>query len=134
MAVDQDVLFHILFNLAGNAIKFSPQGAATLLAALQRIDGVEFVVVDQGPGFSVGDLPYLFQKHRRLSARPTSGERSTGMGLYTTRLLSNLIGACIQLLPTVPEELGDQTADFQRIGAVWSVFVPANPTDQEQQS
>jgi signal transduction histidine kinase len=38
-------------------------------------------VKDQGPGISVKDQAQLFGKFRRLSAQPTGGEHSTGLGL-----------------------------------------------------
>ncbi len=38
-------------------------------------------VRDQGPGLSAEDQKKLFGKFARLSARPTGGEHSTGLGL-----------------------------------------------------
>ena len=38
-------------------------------------------VRDEGPGLSPDDMTKLFGKFARLSARPTGGEHSTGLGL-----------------------------------------------------
>jgi signal transduction histidine kinase len=38
-------------------------------------------VADKGPGISKADQRKLFQKYQRLSARPTAGEASIGLGL-----------------------------------------------------
>jgi signal transduction histidine kinase len=42
-------------------------------------------VQDQGPGIQPKDRERLFQDFARLSARPTGGEKSTGLGLSITR-------------------------------------------------
>jgi signal transduction histidine kinase len=42
---------------------------------------VRIEVQDEGPGLSEDDMKKLFGKFQRLSAKPTSGEQSTGLGL-----------------------------------------------------
>jgi signal transduction histidine kinase len=151
LATDEDLLFHLLFNLLGNATKFSPPGATIICAAEDAAEGGEdsvvFTVIDQGPGFSRDDRTQLFEKHRRLSARPTGGERSTGMGLYVTKRLAATIGATLSLQDEPPRSLGflyeeldedgegvgeegeaakDELA-FSEVGAVWRVHVPVSP-------
>ncbi len=122
---DQDLLFHVLFNMVGNAIKFSPPGATIVCGAWDEPESVALFVVDQGPGFSPEDRAQLFQKHRRLSARPTSGERSTGMGLYVARRLADTVGATITLCEETPAELRSLVDDLGRLGAVWLIRIPA---------
>lgn len=46
-------------------------------------------VQDQGPGLSVADQQKLFGKFNRLSAQPTGGEHSNGLGLF---IVNKLIG------------------------------------------
>jgi signal transduction histidine kinase len=48
---------------------------------------VRVAVRDQGPGLTAADLEKLFQKFQRLSAKPTGGESSTGLGLSIAELL-----------------------------------------------
>jgi signal transduction histidine kinase len=124
---DQDLLFHVLFNLAGNAIKYSPPGTTVVYVAGAAGLAVDFYVIDQGPGFSADDRQGLFRKSRRLSARPTSGERSTGMGLYVAARLADIIGVTITLLDELPDHLRGSAADLSPLGAVWRVRVSELP-------
>ena len=52
-------------------------------------DQVTMTVADSGPGFTPEDRRRLFQPFARLSARPTGGEHSSGLGLYLVRRLVN---------------------------------------------
>jgi len=71
----------IFENLISNAVKFSPAQASISVAVSLRGDAVRVMVKDQGPGLSPDDMKKLFGKFQRLSARPTGGESSTGLGL-----------------------------------------------------
>ena len=54
--------------------------------AVRRSDrGWRFSVSDEGPGLTPADRPRLFQDFARLSARPTGGEKSVGLGLAIVR-------------------------------------------------
>jgi two-component system, sensor histidine kinase and response regulator len=50
------------------------------------------VVRDEGPGFSAEDKARMFRRYGRLSARPTGGEPSTGLGLSIVRKLVQGMG------------------------------------------
>jgi signal transduction histidine kinase len=78
---DSLFLIQIFENLISNAIKFSEKGKSVVVT-LKESDGKVIVSVkDQGPGMSEEDLNNLFKKFQRLSARPTNGEDSFGIGL-----------------------------------------------------
>jgi two-component system sensor histidine kinase/response regulator len=47
----------------------------------------ECVIRDEGPGFTAEDKVKMFRRYGRLSARPTGGEPSTGLGLSIVRKL-----------------------------------------------
>jgi signal transduction histidine kinase len=49
-------------------------------------------VVDQGPGLSPEDLGRLFGRFQRLSAKPTAGESSTGLGLSIVKRIIDMHG------------------------------------------
>ena len=49
-------------------------------------------VRDQGPGVSAEDRKRLFQKFARLSAQPTGGENSTGLGLSIVKMMAEAMG------------------------------------------
>ncbi|XHR29544.1 MAG: sensor histidine kinase [Chthoniobacteraceae bacterium] len=84
-----------LDNLISNAIKFSPPGGAITVSV--RSDGheIRIEVADQGPGLTEEDKAKLFGRFQKLSARPTGGEASTGLGLANSRRLVELNGGRI---------------------------------------
>jgi signal transduction histidine kinase len=59
---------------------------------------VTIAVKDQGPGFSEKDKSYLFQKFKKLSARPTAGESSNGLGLAIVKTLVDRLKGSISLV------------------------------------
>jgi two-component system sensor histidine kinase/response regulator len=78
---DSNALSQVLDNLISNAIKFSPQGREVLVSVKPGLAKVEGRVQDQGQGFTPEDKAAMFGRYARLSARPTGGEPSTGLGL-----------------------------------------------------
>jgi signal transduction histidine kinase len=80
----------IIFNLIGNAIKYSPRGTKIGLTCKSEDGFVEIQIEDEGPGFTAADKTKAFQYGQVLSARPTGGESSTGIGLYLVKQLVEL--------------------------------------------
>jgi signal transduction histidine kinase len=83
---DERLMLQVLDNLVSNAVKYSPQGKQiwVRIKPSQILSGKQVVwleVQDEGPGLSDKDKELLFGKFTRLSARPTGGESSTGLGL-----------------------------------------------------
>jgi signal transduction histidine kinase len=94
---DYDYVTRIVDNLLSNAIKFSPQHSAVTIT-VGRADGfVSISVTDQGPGFSHEDKKLLYQKFKKLSARPTGGESSHGLGLAIVKILVDRLNGSIEL-------------------------------------
>lgn len=87
----------ILTNLVSNAIKFSYPGGKVAVSAVQLKDSVSFVVADQGQGFTYDDQKKIYGKFQKLSARPTAGEASNGLGLATVNLLVRHLEGTISL-------------------------------------
>jgi len=84
---DASALDQVLDNLLSNAIKFSPCGKRVFVSVRLTDQQVECVVQDEGPGFTAEDKARMFRRYGRLSARPTGGEPSTGLGLSIVRKL-----------------------------------------------
>ena len=78
---DASVLTQVIENLVSNAIKYSPTGKNIDVRLLKSPEGIRCEVQDEGPGLSAEDQKKLFGKFARLSAKPTGGEHSTGLGL-----------------------------------------------------
>ncbi|MEI6562638.1 MAG: HAMP domain-containing sensor histidine kinase [Verrucomicrobiota bacterium] len=79
-------------NLVSNAIKFSPLGESISVTLECKGDKARIEVADRGPGLTEADQERLFRRFERLSARPTGGESSTGLGLANARQLVELHG------------------------------------------
>lgn len=98
VAADYHGLCQVLDNLVSNALKFSPPGSCVKVTVENPAADDRFVVLsvsDEGPGLTAEDRVHLFEPYRRLSARPTAGESSTGLGLNIARRLIEQMGGAI---------------------------------------
>jgi two-component system sensor histidine kinase/response regulator len=97
---DAVVLGQVLDNLLSNALKFS-HSRSNVWVSLSTDESDEDCAViqvkDEGPGFTENDRQKLFQRFVRLSARPTAGETSTGLGLSIAKRFTELMGAKIDV-------------------------------------
>ena len=75
-------------NLLSNAIKFSHPNGTITITVLDTHSEIWTGVKDNGPGISDADRAKLFGKFQKLSARPTGGEESTGLGLSIVKRLT----------------------------------------------
>ncbi len=81
VSADEQALMQVLDNLVSNAVKYSPLGKQIFVRILSNTGNIRVEVQDEGPGISPDDMQKLFGKFARLTAQPTGGEHSTGLGL-----------------------------------------------------
>lgn len=93
---DPVALREVLDNLVTNALKFTQPGPHNPEVVL-RVGPGWIEVQDQGPGFSEEDKAQAFGRFIRLSARPTGGESSTGLGLSIVKGLVEAMGGTVAL-------------------------------------
>ena len=98
MRIDKDYLNRIVDNLISNAIKFSKKNSSIEVSAGHSSSDFWISVKDYGPGFSENDKAHLFQKFKKLSARPTAGETSNGLGLAIVKTLVDRLKGKIELI------------------------------------
>ncbi len=115
LVADPTRLRQILDNLISNAVKYSPPGSTVWVDVCVERGGWRFAVQDQGPGITPEDRDRLFTEFGRLSARPTGGEKSFGLGLAITRRMVEAHGGLIDVDSTPGQ------------GATFWVWLPAQP-------
>jgi signal transduction histidine kinase len=79
-------------NLISNAIKYSPIGGQITVVVSHDKNNTVIRIADQGAGLSPEDLGRLFGRFQRLSAKPTAGESSTGLGLSIVKRIIDMHG------------------------------------------
>lgn len=99
VSTDPDMLRRILVNLGGNAIKFTERGSVTL-TVLRDEQWLAFEVADTGIGIAQEDIARLFQPFTQLDSGFTRRFGGTGLGLFVSRRLAELLGGDIGVAST----------------------------------
>jgi len=90
VVMDRWMIQQVLTNLISNAIKYTPKGGKIAVKAGSSKGRCTMSVCDTGPGFTEEDKQMAFGSFSKLSARPTGGEKSHGLGLSICRKLVEL--------------------------------------------
>ncbi len=90
VSADAARLAQVFDNLIGNAVKFTPPGQPIEVNVTCAGNRAVTSVRDSGPGLQPEDFTRLFQPFQTLSARPTGGEPSSGLGLFIAREIVTL--------------------------------------------
>jgi signal transduction histidine kinase len=93
---DKNATMQVLDNLLSNAVKYSPPGSTVEVETGSGATGTWVSVKDAGPGISEADQKKLFQKFTRLTARPTAGESSNGLGLSIVKRLAEAMSGSVR--------------------------------------
>lgn len=115
---DRDKMKHVLGNLIGNAIKFTPDGGRIWISFSRRgRNGEELVVEvgDTGRGIARDHYELVFREFAQVDASPSRSHHGTGLGLAIARKLVELHSGTIW----VESELGK--------GSRFFFTVPLNP-------
>jgi signal transduction histidine kinase len=93
--LDEHLLHHILINLLGNAIKYSPHGGKINLTIKPQTDRIIFEIQDRGIGIPEEEQKTIFEQYTRASnAKNIQG---SGLGLWFVKHLIELQGGEIYL-------------------------------------
>ena len=77
---DRDRMPQVMFNLVGNALKFTPDGGQVAVRAARGEREVAVTVADTGAGIPAEDLPHVFERYFT-----SDGVRGTGLGLFISK-------------------------------------------------
>jgi two-component system sensor histidine kinase KdpD len=142
--VDPAILERVIVNLAGNALRYSPEGIPPLLTASAFGDRVELRVTDRGPGIPEADRDRMFVPFQRLG--DTDNTTGVGLGLALSRGFTEAMGGTLTAedtpgggltmtisLPAVPshEDAGPgEPGHRERVGQPDTVSTSADPEHQ----
>lgn len=95
-----------LFNLIGNAVKFTPRGSVTVRLRKEE-DGegarLVFDVIDTGIGVPLDAQARLFERFQQADASTTRRFGGSGLGLAITRKLAEMLGGAVSFRSTPGE-------------------------------
>jgi two-component system, sensor histidine kinase LadS len=94
---DEVRIRQVIDNLLSNASKYSPLHGKIELNLERMGEIIHLSVRDSGPGLTEEDKTKLFGMFQRLSAQPTGGESSSGVGLASVKNIVELHGGTIEV-------------------------------------
>jgi signal transduction histidine kinase/CheY-like chemotaxis protein len=118
----------VLFNLLGNAIKFTEQGEVGLRAAALagKPGGLRIAIHDTGPGLDAGQQARLFRRFEQGDgARTTARHGGSGLGLAISQELATAMGGRI-LVQSAPGEGTRFTVELPLPAATMTRAAPAS--------
>ncbi len=89
---DEHYLQRAIENLISNAVKYSYEGKPVKIDLEEEDNIISLKVTNFGQGIKAEETEMLFKKYSKLSARPTKGEGSSGLGLYITQYFVEKMG------------------------------------------
>ena len=101
---DNRLLSQIVINLVNNAIKFTERGGVTVSLSQAQDDGVvrtQLAVTDTGVGISPEDSRRLFEAFAQLEAARDTQTEGSGLGLYISQRLAQLLHGQIEVRSVV---------------------------------
>ena len=102
---DKEKVTHILSNLLGNAIAFTPEEGRVWIAARltpnESVSELEVEVGDSGIGIAAENHALVFQEFAQVDSSPSRQHHGTGLGLTIARRLVELHGGRIWLESTL---------------------------------
>ena len=116
IAADAQRIRQVLFNLGGNAIKFTETGGVAIEVEASA-GGIRFIVSDTGIGMSEEECRRVFEPFEQASPETHRQFGGTGLGLTISRQLAEAMGGRIEI------------SSRQGVGTVFSVDLPVDRSE-----
>ncbi len=123
ICADDRRLRQVLFNLLGNAVKFTAKGSVTLDVAVREKGDLLFKVIDTGPGVPSAHQKVIFERFHQVDGSSTRQHGGVGLGLAIVKDLVTLMGGKIGV-----ESIPDRGATF------WFTLPQTGETESRQVS
>ncbi len=93
LPIPENRIRQILFNLAGNAIKFTHQGGVAVEVGFDPLGHLNLAIADSGIGMTAAEQRNIFEDYQQANSATARTYGGTGLGLgITRRLVSTLAG------------------------------------------
>ena len=92
---DPDRLQQVVWNLASNAVKFTPEGGRVEIVAQRSDDAATITVTDTGTGIPREHLHVIFERFRQVDSSSTRTHGGLGLGLAIVRYLVEAHGGSV---------------------------------------
>jgi signal transduction histidine kinase len=116
IGIDSDMYERIILNLLSNAIKFTPKGKTIDVRLSRKVEkgkySVDIEIIDKGVGIPPDKLGLVFERFGQVDNSLTRQAEGTGIGLYLTKMLVEMMGGQI----TVESQVG--------VGSTFAVRFP----------
>jgi signal transduction histidine kinase/ActR/RegA family two-component response regulator len=96
LQADGHRLQQVMWNLASNAIKFTPAGGCVILTARRVGAQLELSVADTGDGITAEFLPHVFERFRQADGSEARSHGGLGLGLAIVRQIVELHGGTVR--------------------------------------
>ena len=96
VAADPDRLQQVIWNLASNAVKFTPEGEEVRVRAFREGGKLRLVVEDRGEGIGPEFLPHVFEPFRQADGSSTRKHGGLGLGLAIVKQLVAAHGGTVE--------------------------------------
>lgn len=101
---DPDRLLQVVWNMLGNAVKFTPSDGRVQVR-LERVNSsIEVAVSDTGRGISADFLPHVFERFRQEDDATAGREGGLGLGMAISSQLVELHGGTIRAASAGPDK------------------------------
>ena len=118
--VDVVKICEVFDNMMSNAIKYTQAGGQIGVKCSKVKNMIQFEFSDTGLGMSEDDLKRAFQRGQKLSAKPTGGETSSGLGLWIVKKIVEAHKGMIW----IKSSLG--------VGTVFTIQIPIEAKEEEE--
>src|SRR5262249_308744 len=93
IVADEEALTQVVFNLVGNAIKFTPEGGVIDVGVTDAGSHVELSVRDSGPGIPAAEAARIFEPYQQVQ----NDRKGAGLGLAIVKELVAAHGGSIRV-------------------------------------
>ncbi|WP_169865195.1 sensor histidine kinase [Sutcliffiella halmapala] len=113
--LDTNRMKQVLINIIGNAIRYSPAHTEVQIKLSTTSTNLTIVILDQGPGIPLEELPYIFHRFYRIEKSRDRQQGGMGLGLAIAKEFVQAHG-------------GTLTAEIEREeGSRFTIILPLFP-------